>query len=257
MATVMSQVGWRVGVLAGGYKTWRRRVVSELHGEGPFWPTLLIDGLTGTGKTEIIRRLIANGAPSLDLEYLAGHRGSAFGADPSAGQPSQKLFESRLWGQAALLPRNTPLVLEAESARIGRLSIPKRLWSSMRAAPYVVVEASREARAAFLAEAYRERAADAPFVSEGLARLKSFHPKSRIERWSGLLAAGDLILLIDELLRDHYDLLYARARQKRHSQPLATIPLSDLTPGSLELAAAAIEKLATTDRFCARDVSLL
>ena len=41
-------------------------------------PLILLDGRTGTGKTELIRELSVSGVPTIDLEGLALHRGSVF-----------------------------------------------------------------------------------------------------------------------------------------------------------------------------------
>jgi len=82
MATILSRVGWRTSLLVGGYRTYRRHVQARLYDET--WPLnlVLLDGDTGTGKTEILGRLAARGLQTLDLEGLAGHRGSLFGGLP-------------------------------------------------------------------------------------------------------------------------------------------------------------------------------
>ena len=79
MATVLAQVGWRTAVVAGGYKTWRRRVTAALYDGVPPRRLILLDGYTGSAKTEILHRLTALGVQTLDLEGLADHRGSLFG----------------------------------------------------------------------------------------------------------------------------------------------------------------------------------
>jgi len=92
MAVILSQVGWRVGVLGGGYRTYRRRVVRRLYEEEALKNVVLLDGPTGSGKTEVLARLPAHGVQAVDLEALAAHRGSLFGGLPGRPQPSQKLF---------------------------------------------------------------------------------------------------------------------------------------------------------------------
>src|SRR6185503_4807979 len=83
-------------VLAGGYRTWRRHVTARLYdGTLPF-RLVLIDGYTGSGKTEVLQRLGDLGEQTIDLEGLAAHRGSLFGGFADRPQPSQKLFESQL-----------------------------------------------------------------------------------------------------------------------------------------------------------------
>ena len=78
MAVILSQVGWRTSVLEGGYRTYRRRVSAQLYGDAPARHFVLLEGCTGTGKTEILQRLSGLGVQTLDLERLAAHRGSRF-----------------------------------------------------------------------------------------------------------------------------------------------------------------------------------
>ena len=98
MATVMSQVGWPVTRLEGGYQTWRRRVLSRLYdpaAHGPDFRCILLDGPTGSGKTAVLGLLAERGVQVLDLEGLAHHRGSLFGASdraPTAPAPVRKPF---------------------------------------------------------------------------------------------------------------------------------------------------------------------
>ncbi len=111
------------------YKTWRR-LVNEAN-EAPVRHQLVVlDGNTGTAKTEVLRRIAAAGGLVIDLESLAHHRGSVFGHHASA-QPSQKQFESALARSFSRANPCRPLLLEAESARIGALFIPGSIRRAM------------------------------------------------------------------------------------------------------------------------------
>lgn len=244
MATILSEVGWRVGVLEGGYKTWRRQVVAALHGAGERLPLILLDGRTGAAKTEILRRHAARGGAVLDLEALAGHRGSVFGGFGSAPQPRQTLFESRLFEALARLGPRGPIFVEAEAAKIGRIALPRRLWESMRSAPHVVVVADEEARASYLMTAYADILTDPETVAAAIERLRPFHAKAEIGRWRDLAAARAFEALARELTEKHYDPLYDRAAARRASPPLDVIRLSDLSPAAIDRAAAKLERIA-------------
>jgi tRNA 2-selenouridine synthase len=135
MATILSEVGWRTTVLDGGYRTWRRHVTARLYDGALGLRFVVIDGQTGTGKTEVLARLAAAGAQVLDLEDIAAHRGSLFGALPGRPQPSQKLFESELLAQIDGFDPDRPVFVEAESSKVGERMIPPALWSRMALAP--------------------------------------------------------------------------------------------------------------------------
>lgn len=69
----------------------------------------------------------------LNLEHLAAHRGSLLGAEPDRPQPAQKLFESEIYSALELGMDPGRLVwVEAESPRLGRLTLPLGLWRNMQ-----------------------------------------------------------------------------------------------------------------------------
>ncbi len=213
-ATILSQVGWRVAVLEGGYRSWRRLVVRDLY-DGPLrWRLVALDGNTGTAKTEVLHRAAERGAQVLDLEGLARHRGSIFGADP-AGQPAQKGFESALMAALAPLDPGRPVLVEAESPRLGALTLPPALWTALRAAPRIELRAPLPARAAYLARAYADVAADRARLAGLIDRLRPFHAAERIEAWQALAAAGEDAELAAELMARHYDPRYAKGRDRQ------------------------------------------
>ncbi|MCB2114016.1 MAG: tRNA 2-selenouridine(34) synthase MnmH [Parvularculaceae bacterium] len=237
MATILSQTGWRVGVLEGGYKTWRRAVVDAMSQAATPINLILIDGQTGTAKTDIIRKLSANGAQAIDLEGLAAHKGSVFGGDAALAQPSQKLFESRLFDAFRRLDSAAPIAVEAESRRIGKINLPARIWSSMRAAPRLLIRAGTKARARYVVDAYRDFIATEGALETAIDKLRPFHPKDTIAQWVSLAAARDYGALAEALMRAHYDPLYERARVRNGTSPSAIIDAGDLSVDEIEEAA--------------------
>ncbi len=238
MATILSQIGWRVGVLQGGYRSWRRAVVGGLFEDTAPLKLVLIDGQTGVAKTEILGRMRALGVQTIDLEALAAHRGSVFGGDPSRQQPSQKYFESQLFEALRRLDPAAPIAVEAESSRIGRLVIPKRFWLSMRAAPRIDIQASAAARAEYLPRAYADLIAAPGAVELAIERLKSFHAKETIEEWRSMAAAKQYSELAERLIREHYDPLYDRSRKRDERAPIAAVQIDRLEADDLGAAAA-------------------
>lgn len=235
-ATILSQIGWRVTRLEGGWKTWRSLVVD--HGErlGFPSPVVVLDGNTGSAKTEILARLAAIGVQVIDLEGLANHRGSLFGAMPG-GQPPQKLFETRLLTSVAALDPSSPVVVEAESSKIGDLILPRAIWRGLCDAPRIQLSVPLSARAAFTAATYRAVGQRTDELLQTIGRLSTLHPAARIAEWQGLGRSGEWAALAAGLMRDHYDPRYRAHRERHPTRDLGTMTLSDLTPASLDEAA--------------------
>lgn len=237
MATILSQVGWRTGVLVGGYRTWRRMVQHRLYETGPDFRLVLLDGHTGTAKTEILHRLAARGVQTLDLEGLAAHRGSLFGALPGRPQPSQKLFESRLLDALERLDPARPILAEAESAKIGERAVPPLLWKAMQAAPRIGLAAPPQARARYLAAAYADAVRDLGALQSLLDRLPTRPGRKRVAEWMALARDGELQALAAGLIEHHYDPSYDRAAKRMGRASLGTVELADLDAAGQEEAA--------------------
>ncbi len=212
-ATILSQIGWRVEVLEGGYKSYRRKVVDCLYERELSSEVILLDGNTGTAKTDVIRRLPAHGVQAIDLEGLAAHRGSALGGQ--GNQPGQKAFESALARAISKLDPSKPVVLEAESSRIGRLNLPPALFEAMKTARRIEVTASVDERSHYLCTAYKDLVADTGDLCERLRRLTALQGRERVDGWIALAKAGDHKTLAADLIRHHYDPRYAKARAGR------------------------------------------
>lgn len=217
-ATILAQVGWRVGLIDGGYQSWRRLVHTQLYDARLAAPPVLIDGLTGTAKTAILNRLAARGHQVIDLEALARHRGSLLGARPE-GQPSQKAFETALAAQIARLDKARPLLLEAESNKIGALHIPPILWEPMKTAPRIELHAPLEARAAYLSVTYRDVIANPAHLRARLDQLRELRGAESHDKWIAQLDAGDHRSLAASLMELHYDPSYRKSRAS-HDRPL-------------------------------------
>lgn len=218
MVVIMDQVGWPVTRLEGGYQTWRRQVVADLYGDAPTGEAalniILLDGYTGSGKTEILRRLPQEGVQTIDLEALADHRGSLFGATP-VPQPGQKLFESRIAEALVRLDRTRPIVVEAESSRIGNVTLPPILWAAMKRAPRMEVTVPVEARVAHVLDEYQAIGANVEALEAALARLPRHHSRETIAGWLVAARQGRLAELATDLMLQHYDPAYRRGSAAR------------------------------------------
>jgi tRNA 2-selenouridine synthase len=200
---------------------------------------ILLDGYTGTAKTALLPRLAARGLQTLDLEGLACHRGSLLG-DMPGGQPSQKMFETALAVALQNLDPERPVIVEAESSKIGRLNLPKSLWQAMLAAPRIVLDIPAQARAVYLAAAYREVISDAERLSQRLGPLRRLRGHAVVDRWISLSKEGALVDLSHALMVEHYDPAYAKSRRIDEREVIATLGTDALDADGQERLADAI-----------------
>lgn len=244
MALILAQVGWRTMVLKGGYKTYRRAVQKRLYDEPLNLRLVLLDGGTGSAKTDILNRAAARGAQIFDLESIARHRGSLFGAIAGEPQPSQKWFESSLHDRLARMDPTRPVLVEAESSKIGNRTLPPALWQAMREAPRIELAAPIEARADYLVRSYPEVIADRALLETVLSKLEVYPGRKQLENWRLLADAGNFHDLVREVVERHYDPSYARS-SKRDSRPkLGTVTLPSLTETDRDRAADLVIQIA-------------
>ncbi len=239
MVTVMDQVGWPVTLLDGGYQTWRRQVNTALYDRPLAHRLVLLDGPTGSGKTALLTALAGQGAQTLDLEALAAHRGSLFGAT-AGGQPSQKAFETRLHDALSRLDPSRPVIAEAESSKIGARVIPPSVWAAMSAAPVIEITVPLAARVAHIVETYADIAADPAALDQALTRLPRHHAKAAVSEWREMAARGEIAELAAALIEAHYDPAYLRTGQTRDRPVLERVVVTDLTSAGLTVAAQAV-----------------
>ncbi len=243
MATILSQIGWRVWLLEGGWQAYRRAVVAALY-DGPWrWPLVILDGYTGTAKTDVLAALSARSVQTVDLEGLANHRGSLFGGFAEAPQPPQKMFESRLLAAFQACDPRHPVVVEAESPKIGRRTLPPSLWSAMQQAPRVRIGAPVAARAAYSVRRYADIIADPARLQEVLGYMVRLRGRQQVATWQALAQAGQLQQLAEELIAQHYDPAYRRSRDAFKGALLGEVTAPSLDPADLEGAADALARL--------------
>jgi tRNA 2-selenouridine synthase len=214
MTAMFNMIGWRARQLEGGYKTYRHTVIEALAAlPGRFRYTVLA-GPTGSGKTRLLQALGTAGAQTLDLEQLAAHRGSLLGALPERVQPSQKAFDTALVQALRTFDSTRPVFVEAESRRIGTITLPESLIAGIHAAPCVVVDVTREERCALLLNEYGHLLDEPGYFREQLLKLVPLHGRERIESWCGLLDGGQRETLTETLVVEHYDPAYTRSTRR-------------------------------------------
>ncbi len=235
-ATILAQVGWRVEVIEGGYRSYRRLVAEAMHERPLPHRLILLDGNTGTAKTELLALAARRGVQVVDLEGLARHRGSLFGA-VSAPQPSQKAFEGALAHAFEALDPARPVLAEAESSKIGNLLVPPSLWEAMKRAPRIRIDAPLAERAAYLTRAYSDIVADGERLHRVIVALTPFHGREQVAQWLKMAERGEMRALAADLMARHYDPRYAKWRGRAKATVLAELQADSLSPAALEAVA--------------------
>lgn len=243
MTILFRQIGWNAHQLVGGYKGWRRQVVADLAALPCRFDFRVICGPTGSGKSRVLQEIGRLGGQIVDLETLACHKGSVLGALPDRPQPSQKMFESRLRLVLAALDPARPVYVEAESRKIGRLQVPEAMIETMRAGRCIGIEAPRAERVAFLLRDYAHFPGDPAWLGERLAALKTLRGGETVGRWQDYVRDGRWPELVEELLAEHYDPLYARSQQHNYDgfgDTHRIVATDNLSPAGIAAIAAAI-----------------
>jgi tRNA 2-selenouridine synthase len=209
MQWLLELAGFRVHLLDKGYKDYRRWALAQF---GQPWPLRVLGGLTGSGKTDVLHALARRQEPVVDLEGLAHHKGSAFGAIGQGAQPTTEQFENDLALQLHQLRAAPYLWVEDESRTIGSVAVPGPLFEQMPPAPLLVLEVPRAVRVRKLAEEYgrHEPAALAAAVLRLRKRLGGLATKEAL----GAIGEDDMEKMVS-LVLDYYDRTYLHGLEGR------------------------------------------
>ena len=213
MAWALQFYGYNVVILEGGYKAYRTHVLKSF--EHPFKFNVL-GGYTGSGKTEVLHSLKEKGEAVIDLEGIASHKGSSFGALGMPAQSTQEQFENNLFKELSVFftldennnfAQSQQIWIENESQRIGLLNIPKSLFQTIISSTLYILEIPFEERLKYIQEYYGQ------FSTSDLVSAVL-----RIQKRLGGLETKNAIQLLDEgkqlesfrILLSYYDRNYLR-----------------------------------------------
>lgn len=234
MARILSEIGWKVTLVEGGYKTYRKQVLDGLDEVPPTLRLIVLRGRTGTAKTRILRAADKLGAQIIDLEGLAAHRGSLLGPEPGLAQPAQRQFESHLFDVMRRFDPARPVFIEAESNKVGERHIPPTLWQRMRGAQSLQVTAPIEARVAFLVEDYHHVIAEPSRLDPLLGWVTSRIGHEAVGTWRDHIERGDWAGFVTRVLQDHYDPAYDRSAAQRGHEDIETLPADRLDDRAID-----------------------
>lgn len=209
LAWLLDTSGFKVVTLNGGYKSYRGFIREQLRKPANI---LILGGMTGSGKTNILKEIQKQGEQLIDLEGLAHHKGSSFGAIGQGTQPSSEQFENDLFPFWKQINKEKILWLEDESRGIGTVNIPEPIYTQMRRSPVIKIEMPKELRIQRLVKEYTgcEKQLLRNAVSRISKRLGGLNTKRSLEA----IEKGDYALVAD-LTLDYYDKAYNYGLSKR------------------------------------------
>ncbi|MEO1415863.1 MAG: tRNA 2-selenouridine(34) synthase MnmH [Bacteroidota bacterium] len=224
LAWLWRQAGLEVDVVSGGYKAYRRWVLSQL---GQSLDLIVLGGRTGSGKTEILHALDACGEQILDLEGMANHKGSSFGAIGEDPQPTTEHFENILHDKFSQLDPQKRIWLEDESRNIGKVFIPDVLWQQMVEAQVFIVHVPLEVRVGHLVDVYTH--IDHQLLKEAVERIQR-----RLGGWATQQALEALeerdYAKTAEICLSYYDKAYDYGLKQKKTNSVVEITLDVHNP---------------------------
>ncbi|PZO16622.1 MAG: tRNA 2-selenouridine(34) synthase MnmH [Leptolyngbya foveolarum] len=224
---VLNLAGFQTVILEGGYKAFRRWVRRTVATPKPI---ILLGGMTGTAKTDILQALAQRGEQMLDLEGHASHRGSSFGAVCLPPQPSTEHFENLIAMDWSSFSAERPVWVEAESRRVGPCRVPVELFEQMAAATAVEITRPIPERLALLVDIYGQ--ADKAELVAATERIRKRLGGKRTQEAIALIQSGDLTHAFAILLI-YYDSTYRYGLEQREQ----AVPEVDVTGRNPEQAA--------------------
>ena len=239
LALILGQIGFKVHLIEGGYKAFRRALVDDMAPRVQRLQFRVLCGPTGVGKTRLLQALSGLGAQVLDLEALASHRSSVLGIIPGHPQPTQKAFETQLWDQLRRFDPAQPVYVEAESKKVGNLSVPEPLMTAMRSSACHRLEMDLPHRVQLLLEDYAYFSEQPQLFMERLERLADLKGRAVIDGWLDMIRQGQMSQVVADLLEKHYDPGYEVSTRRNfiHYAQAQEMALSGPDPQAMQAAA--------------------
>lgn len=243
LSLVLSQIGFKVSIIDGGYKAFRTAIVADTARLAATFEYRVICGTTGSGKTRLLHALGRAGAQVLDLEDIANHRSSVLGAIPGLAQPSQKAFDTQVWDRLRQFDPAQPVFVESESKKVGNVTVPVPLMEVMRLHGSCLNLALPDTeRVALLMEDYDYFVRNTEAFCSRLDALTEIRGKQVVQGWKAMVQSGDIASVVQELLTEHYDPVYLQSMQrnfKRYGTALTLAP-EDRSQASMDVLAASL-----------------
>lgn len=221
VAWLLDLYGYKVIQLTGGYKAYRNWVLAQF--TIPY-SLKVLGGYTGSGKTEILHALQEKNYAVIDLEGLAHHKGSAYGAIGQLPQPSQEMFENIVAEKLLEVNKKQKSIwIEDESQRIGTVLIPTPLFHLMRNSTCYFMTIPFEQRLNFIVEGYGSF--DQKSLIEATMRIQKRLGGLETKTAIDFITAGALKEAFSILLK-YYDKWYEKNAKNEVLPTIELIPVS-------------------------------
>ncbi|MGM0377930.1 MAG: tRNA 2-selenouridine(34) synthase MnmH [Bacteroidota bacterium] len=217
LAWLSRTAGLHASVLKGGYKAYRAYFREQL--QTLDWKFIVLGGPTGCGKTDVLKALADQGEQVLDLEGLACHKGSAFGALGQLPQPTTEQFENDIHEVFRHFKPDRVIWVEGESHSIGRVYVPDMLFEQLMSAPLVMYDLERELRLDRLVNEYG--CFDKDLLAQSVRKIEKRLGGARTQEALQALEEGNFRKVADITLQ-YYDKSYTKSLGRREP-PVVTI----------------------------------
>lgn len=213
MSWLFELVGYKPLTLIGGYKSYRRFVQSYF--DKPY-RLVILGGMTGSGKTEILKALKEKGEQVIDLEGLANHKGSVFGWINQPAQPSTEQFENLLFDELRKHSPEKPIWVEDESKSIGSVFIPYAFFERMSNSPSIAIEVCVENRINRLLNEYT--CCDSKYLIDSVSRIQKRLGLEKSAKCVKHIQDGNMAEAI-RIVLEYYDKCYRHGLEHKKIPP--------------------------------------
>lgn len=225
MGTLLEFMGFNVELLKGGYKAYRNFILQEFKDRKIEFN--ILGGPTGSGKTRVLQSLEYQGAQIIDLERMASHRGSSFGALGQEVQPSTEQFENDLFAVFRKLDFSRPVWIENESRSIGKVYLPEGFWEQSIRGNLYEIDVPKDDRIANLIQEYG--AFSKGELMDCLDKLSKRLGGQNVKAAKEAFEEGNLGLATSIALK-YYDKAYAYAASKKPFSQIHQLKFTSLEP---------------------------